>query len=144
MENPTLVGCIQTLNDTIQTRFFYVNKAENDVRDVTLELCKRVDDFNETTKAIRETGEYAMTIPYEYKNGMAEYSFGCGLSHYLQENVFGDLVERSTTAFTFPLTDCRIAMYTPSDVKDILSCKGVFDKGIEGALRERYGFQETN
>ena len=143
MEKSVLVGCIQTLKNTIRTRFFFVDKSANEVRDVTLELCQRVDDFNKKAQAIRDTGEYAMLIPYSYNNGMAEYSFGCGLSHYLQENVFEDLVERSEKPFSFPLTDCRISMYVPSDVKSILSCKGVFDSGIEDALRERFGIQKT-
>lgn len=143
MKNQTLVGCIQTLNSTIRTRFFYVSKEENEVRDVTLELCQHVDDFNEKAQAVRDTGEYAMLIPYSYNNGMAEYSFGCGLSHYLQENLFEVVVERSEKSFSFPLTNCRIDMYVPSDVKSILSCKGVFDSGIEDSLRKRYGLQKT-
>jgi hypothetical protein len=142
MQKHMLIGCIQTLNSVIRTRFFYVNQETSEIKDVTLELCNAIEDFNEHAKKIRDTGEYSMLIPYQYKNGMAEYSFGCGLSHYLQDSEFETIVSRSTKELSFPLVECRISMYTPSDVKHILSCRGVFDMNITQSLKERYGLQE--
>lgn len=142
MKNSLLVGCIQALNKTIKTRFFYVNPDNNELRDVTYELCNSIKDFNAIAQASRDNGTYSMLIPYTYKNGMAEYSFGCGLAHYLQEDVFEELAKRSVKELSFPLTDCRISMYTPSDVKSILSASGVFDVRIEDSLRGRFGMKK--
>jgi hypothetical protein len=142
METAILVGCIQTLNSVIRTRYFYVNQETCEVRDVTIELCRTIADFNTHAKELRKKDEYSMVIPYQYNNGMAEYSFGCGLSHYLQETEFEKLVERSKKPLSFPLTECRISMYTPSDVKHILSCRGVFDASIEDALKHRFGLEK--
>ncbi|PLS19311.1 hypothetical protein CVD28_02545 [Bacillus sp. M6-12] len=142
MENHVLVGCIQTLNKVIRTRFFYVSKETNEVKDVTLELCNAIENFNDHARKIRDTGEYAMFIPYDFKDGLAEYSFGCGLSHYLQRNEFENIITRSQKELSFPLEKCRISMYTPDDVKHILSCQGVFDMNITQSLKERFGIKE--
>lgn len=143
MQNHLLIGCIKTLNyKVIRTRFFYINKESNVVKDVTLELCNAIEEYNNHAKKIRNSGEYAMLIPYHYKNGMAEYSFGCGLTHYLQQSEFENIVLRSSNELSFPLVACNIYMYTPSDVKDILNCRGVFDMNITQSLKERYNLKE--
>ncbi|MFJ8528606.1 hypothetical protein [Bacillus sp. NPDC094106] len=79
-----------------------------------------------------------MLIPYEYVNGLVEYSHGCGLAHYLQADVFKKLSEIGKDVLTFQLTDCILSMYTPSDIETILGCVGSFDLKIEDALKERY------
>lgn len=133
-----LVGCISHLKafGAIKTRFFYVDGEKNIVKDVTLELCSVIEKFNNNSKAFRKLGNYALIIPYEYKNGLAEYSHGCGLSHYLQKE---QMIELSKlTELSFPLQECSISMYTPSDVKHILGCSGVFSSVIHRSLEDRY------
>ncbi|MEK5209262.1 hypothetical protein [Psychrobacillus sp. FSL H8-0510] len=141
-----LIGCINKLEQVIQTRYFYLNQETGAVKDVTLELCESIDSFNEAAREKRDNNEYALIIPYEYNLGMAQYSFGCGLSHYLQADQF-ILIERRHNAagktLSFPLFKCRISMYVPSDIKDILECTGVFDPSIQEALRARYVKQLT-
>lgn len=135
-----LVGCINSMKvvGAIKTRFFYLSMETKEVRDVTRELSYAIDKFNEEAKKIRETGEYSMLIPYDYVDGLVEYSHGCGLSHYLQENVFERLEEVGKDILTFPLMGCTLSMYTPSDVKNILGCVGSFDLNITDALREQF------
>lgn len=139
MKTKILVGAINYLKPfgAIRTRYFYVNPEEGEVKDVTLELYQAIEKFNENARKIRETGKYSLIIPYEFKSGLVEYSHGCGLSHYLQENTFEDIVKLSPN-LSFPLTECRISMFTKSDVKDILECKNVFDEKIFTALKERF------
>lgn len=135
-----LVGCISSLNPIgkIKTRFFHLDSQTGDIKDVTLELCKVIKIFNEKAKQVRDTGAYAQLIPYDYKDGMASYSHGCGLTHYLHTDTFEELVKAQEKPLSFPLTECRISMFTPSDVKDILACKGVFDEKIESAIKEHH------
>jgi len=136
-----LVGCIDKINSEICTRFFFVDKKERIIKDITMELCEAINSFNEVAEEIRKTGEYSMIIPFEYQYGLAKYSFGCGLTHYLQQNVFKTIEERACNdgkLLSFPLSECYISMFTPSDVKDILECKGVFDPSIIGALENRF------
>ncbi|KXY50997.1 hypothetical protein AT268_31125 [Bacillus cereus] len=135
-----LVGCINSMKvvGAIKTRFFYLSMETKEVRDVTRELSYAIDKFNEEAKKIRETGEYSMLIPYDYVDGLVEYSHGCGLSHYLQESVFERLTEVGKDILTFPLMGCTLSMYTPADVKNILGCVGSFDLKITDALREQF------
>ncbi|PES55545.1 MULTISPECIES: hypothetical protein [Bacillus cereus group] len=135
-----LVGCINSMKvvGAIKTRFFYLSMETKEVRDVTRELSYAIDKFNEEAKKIRETGEYSMLIPYDYVDGLVEYSHGCGLSHYLQESVFERLAEIGKDILTFPLMGCTLSMYTPSDVENILGCVGSFDLKITDALREQF------
>lgn len=141
MKNHKLIGCIQSLDTKIETRYFYVNTELNEVKDVTLDLCKGIEAFNEKAKQIQSTGIYSMMIPYHYNNGMAEYSFGCGLSHYLQESIFKNL--ESVYTFDFPLSRCEMTMYTPLDVRNLLGLKSVFHPEIENELKERFGLSKT-
>ncbi len=135
-----LVGCIKSLKafGLIRTRFFFVDPENKIVKDVTEELCAAIRKFNAVAEEITKTGKYSMKIPFDFKNGIAEYSHGCGLSHYLQEREFPKLVERAGDTLSFPIQDCRISMYTPDDVKHILECKTVFDENIYESLKERY------
>lgn len=136
MNQPILVGCIDKLKENIHTRFFYVNLTEEIVKDVTQELCLAIDDYNAHATTLHANGHYALTIPYKYKNGMAVYPFGCGLAHYLQEEEFQTIENRVTTKLSFPLAACRILMYTPFDIKDILGCWTHWE--IADALESRY------
>lgn len=131
-----LIGCIATLKEEIQTRYFYMDSETKEIRDVTYPLFRAIEAFNQQANAKREAGSYAMLIPYEYDNGLVEYSFGCGLSHYLQENLFEALVQ-ADSEISFPLQECRLSMYVPSDVRDILGVTGVFDERIKEALLNR-------
>ena len=85
-----LIGCIKKCKafGEIRTRFFSLNEETNDIKDVTIDLCKAINKYNEVSYKIRENGDYSMIIPYKYKDGLAVYSHGCGLSHYLQEDTF--------------------------------------------------------
>lgn len=132
-----LIGCISTLKEAIQTRYFYLDSETKEIQDVTYPLFTAIESFNELANAKRKTGAYAMVIPYEYDNGLVEYSFGCGLSHYLQENLFEELVQ-ADGEIGFPLEACRMAMYVPNDVRHILGVSGVFDERIKEALVNRY------
>lgn len=138
MKQELLVGCIQKLGNVIQTRYFYVNPNTSEVKDVTLSLYTAIEAFNRKAHEVRSKGGYAMIIPYEYKNGLVEYSFGCGLSHYLQANVFEELVISVNGDICFPLTKCVLSMYTPSDVKDILGVSSVFSEVMGEALLKRF------
>lgn len=135
-----LVGCIKKCKafGEIRTRFFSLNEETKDIKDVTIDLCKAIDKYNEVSYKIRENGDYSMVIPYKYKDGLAVYSHGCGLSHYLQEDTFKDIVNRNNNELSFPLEKSKLYMLTPDDVKHILKCKSVFDNNIEKSLIERY------
>jgi hypothetical protein len=138
MKKHVLVGCIDKLDKVIKTRYLYVNVETDEVKDVTLPLYQAIQAFNEKAKEARDAGRYAMMIPYEYNNGLVEYSFGCGLSHYLQADVFPLLTNAFSGDIGFPLNECRLDMYVPTDVKDILEVTGVFDENIITALLKRY------
>lgn len=132
-----LIGCIEKLGNEIHTRYLYMDGETKEVKDVTYSLFVAIEKFNEKARIKRKRGVYSMVIPYDYYKGLVQYSFGCGLSHYLQESVFAEL-EQVSGGLDFPLSSCRISMYVPSDVKDILNVSGVFDERIFGALKERY------
>lgn len=102
-------------NGSIKTRFFHIN--EFGYQDVTYELCEGIKKYNSNAYQIIETGEYSLVIPIEYKNGLADYSFGCGLTHYLQESEFLNL---SNYIEEFSLETCKLVVFTPDDVKNIL------------------------
>lgn len=134
-----LIGCINNLTyNKIKTRFFYLDTNTHEVRDITIELCDAIDEFNREAEEIRANGDYSMIIPYKYKEGTAEYSFGCGLSHYLQESEFGKITHIAKEILTFPLYECDLQMLVPSDIKHILECKNAFDLNIYDALVDYY------
>ncbi|NCI19804.1 hypothetical protein EJM73_09210 [Clostridium botulinum] len=123
-----LIGCINTLTwKTIKTRWFYLDKDNNICKDVTKELALTIDNFN------RRTNNYSR-IPFEYKNGLTKYSFGCGLSHYLQEDLFKDLSNLDKSILSFDLTKCKLNMFCPKDIKHILKCKNAWSINIEESL----------
>lgn len=134
--NNMLIGCINNLTSKIiKTRWFYMDINTKQIKDVTEELYKTINKFNIRAEEIRKTGKYSLRIPYGYKNGLTEYSFGCGLSHYLQEDVLKELSKDSDN-ISFPLSKCKISMYTPNDIKNILKCKNAFDVDIKESLIE--------
>ena len=137
MKKHVLIGCIDKLDKVIKTRYFYLNRETGRVIDVTLPLYQSICAFNQAAQAKKDTGEYAMMIPYDYSNGMVKYSFGCGLSHYLQPNLFSLLISEFEGDIGFPLNECQLAMYTPHDVRDLLKVTGVFDDNIFKALAKR-------
>jgi len=109
--------------------------TENNVcKDVTEKLFSTIDKFNNEHRKIKESGKYALIIPYNYKNGLTEYSFGCGLSHYLQSDLFEELQKCGKNILDFNLTECVINMFTKDDMKHILKCKSVWDLNITEAL----------
>jgi hypothetical protein len=128
-----LVGCINKLMSIgdIETRFFYASTEEGKVKDVTENLVEAIEKFNESPSMENRLG-----IPYEYKNGVACYSYGCGLAHYLQPDLFKEIQEVSNDVLEFPLGECVMTMFTPSDIESILECKGAFDKKIKSALKD--------
>jgi hypothetical protein len=141
MNTKHLVGCINHIKPfgVIKTRFFFIDSEIEEIKDVTIELCDIISQFNAQAKELRlRTGQYSLVIPYEYKNGIAEYSHGCGLAHYLQEENFEDLIAVAPKFLSFPLQQCKMTMYTLSDVKNILNCKNVFDTKIINALKDRH------
>ncbi|PGK51128.1 hypothetical protein CN918_25400 [Priestia megaterium] len=138
MEN-LLFACMRNRTaKEIRSRFLFLNVKTGEIKDVTRELVKAIKKFNTHNQKLRkETGQYHLIIPYEYKEALATYSFGCGNTHYLQENYFSEIVAISDDILTFPLETCRIVVYSPEDIKHILGCKNAFDENIEEALLER-------
>lgn len=131
-----LIGCINNSScKVIKTRWFYLDKKNNTCKDVTKELFLTIDEFNEKQKRIINT-YHIFTIPYEYKNGLTEYSFGCGLSHYLQEDLFGKLNKVGKNILTFNLAECNLQMLTKNDINNVLNCKNSWDLNIEESLIE--------
>lgn len=131
-----IIGCINNLTwETIKTRWFYLDDKNNICKDITKELYLVINKFNVNQKLKSEkTNDYAITIPYKYKNGLTEYSFGCGLSHYLQEDLFKQLQKTGKDILSFNLSKCNIKMFTPHDIKHILKCKNAYDINIEECL----------
>ncbi|EQB4341421.1 hypothetical protein ACYJ2U_001805 [Clostridium botulinum] len=132
--NKKLIGCINTLTwKTIKTRWFYLDKENNICKDITKELTLTIDNFNDNQNLkSKQTNSYFVEIPYKYKNGLTEYSFGCGLSHYLQENLFKDLSDKNILSFN--LEECKLDMFCPKDIKHILKCENAWSIDIEEAL----------
>ncbi|WP_442637895.1 hypothetical protein [Rossellomorea marisflavi] len=135
MKKHVLVGCIEELDTTIRTKFIFLDKEKGEAKDVSLPLFYAIDRYNNRPN----DGSYYTRIPFQFNRGLVEYSFGCGLSHYLQENLFED-IEASLNGFdmTFPLSDCRLSMLTPSDLTGILEVKGVHDDGLLDAIKNFY------
>lgn len=115
MNRKILIGCINNnlgRSNTIKTRFFTLDDAG--LKDVTEDICCGVN-----AKKISN---------FKYNKGLANYSFGCGLSHYLQNdnlNLIG-------------LNGYKIEMFTLKDIKHILKCKNAFDDNIKIALNKYY------
>lgn len=137
-EQYVLAGCIQSLTSTkIRTRFFFIDSKNGTIQDVTNELCQAIETYNKYAKSLRSKGYYAVIIPFRYKNGLAEYPFGSGLSHHLQEEMLEEISTHGQP-LSFPLAKCMINMYAPIDVKYFLGCKDVFDDKIEKSLMKRF------
>lgn len=100
-----LIGCINNKSwKVIKTRFFLIDG--NKIEDVTEKICKKVNEEKISN--------------FKFNNGLANYHFGCGLSHYLQDDNLDKI----------GLDNTIIEMFTLNDVKSILNCKTVFDEDI--------------
>ncbi|HDF2702580.1 TPA: hypothetical protein PC562_000316 [Clostridioides difficile] len=110
--NKYLIGCIGNClrsMKAIKTRFFLIDN--NNIEDVTLKLCKGVEHI----------------APFRYKYGLANYNFGCGLSHYLD-------TYNLNTVNGLDLNNTHLIMLTLNDLKNIVGCKTVFDIDVEEKL----------
>lgn len=110
-----LIGCINNKlgrTNTIKTRFFLLE--DNNIKDVTENICCLVNSNKISS--------------FKYDKGLANYSFGCGLSHYLQNDNLPKI----------GLNNTRIEMFTLNDIKYILKCKNAFDINITEAIKEYY------
>lgn len=140
MTRPILVGCIEEIRKSIfHTRFFYLDSTRTEARDVTEELCYAIDVHNQQVQTYKDiSGGYAMSIPYTLDDGLATYSFGCGMTHYLQENVFEEIYLSNDSQLSFPLTACRLTTLAKDDLRNILHVKSVWDAEISDALLDYY------
>ena len=140
MEN-LLIGCMFSRSwEQIKTRFIFLNIQSGEIKDVTKELVDAINKYDENGKKLKkETGRYYLPIPYVYnaKKGLAVYPYGSGNTHYLENDCFADIVKAANDILTFPLETCRIIVYAPEDINNILECEDAFDKNIEEALLER-------
>ena len=84
MENKKLYAVIKTSTKTIKSKWFTVENGQ--VKDVTTDLFLDVVNYNNDVNTFTK-------IPYSFKDGFITYSFGCGLTHYLQD---GNLEEVTT------------------------------------------------
>lgn len=132
-----LVGCINSMEyfGEIKTRFIYI--SEEEIKDVSDELCAAINDFNKVQKTSSEN-QRLTAIPYAFKDGLAVYSHGCGLSHYLQNHSFKDIEEASKKELSFPLSDCSLYILTPDDIKNLLDCKDAWDLTIKDKLYSHF------
>ena len=81
-----LIGMIQDLGPRwIKTRWVFADLKAGELRDVTAELCESIMIYNEQQ---RQASQAYAQIPYEYQTRLAQYPFGCGLSHYLQSDTY--------------------------------------------------------
>lgn len=109
-----LIGCINNdlkRSNTIKTRFFLLEGTQ--IKDITQKLCAGTKEI--TT--------------YKYNKGLANYPFGCGLSHYLQNDNLNKVKGLNLKGFD-------IMMFTLNDLKTILKVKDAFDNNIEKSLLE--------
>ncbi|HHT7008826.1 TPA: hypothetical protein ACTZ3A_001397 [Bacillus cereus] len=133
-----LIGCINEIGNgykATKIRFFYISFESNLIKDVTKELFELYSLFNRSTKAIRKLTKADIYMPYQYEEGLLVLGYG---TEFLTEEILKDLALIGNEILTFPLKLCRVNMYPPSSVRDILGCEDVFDLKIEDALmRER-------
>lgn len=129
-----LIGCIDTLTfKTIKTRWFYFDAETNIVKDITSELCHAIKKFNERAEKSRDNEtDYVFKIPYVYIHGLSKYSFGSGLSNYLQNEHLYDLAKLGK--FDFDISDCIISMFTKADLRNH-GIKTVWQEDIADRIR---------
>lgn len=117
-----LVAVLETLTfKTIKAKFYLVGEK---VENVTEDLYAGVQEYNKiaTTK-----------IPYSLKNGVITYSFGCGLTHYLQQS---NLLQINMYTES-DLSNASLSVLTPDDCKNILKVTAKSDE-IQNKLLEYY------
>ena len=126
-----LVACIKKLKSDIESRFMLVDLDEGMCKDVTMELCHAIEERAEVIKGL---DGYHTPIPYEFKSPYAVYRFGCGLTHYLEEDTLQELAEYN------PMFDnVKLKALTPNDLKHILGVKNADDRDLVEALIKYYG-----
>lgn len=114
MNKHNLIAIVD-LKDTkklIQTKFFYTN--EKVLYDVTNEICQAIFKYNEEAIKIIKKGKYRLYIPIHYKNGFAEYEFGFGATHVLQQSEFFRI---NKYIKTFPLDKCHFKIFMLEDIQ---------------------------
>lgn len=137
--NHYLIACIDSVKKgTIHARFFHIDGGKGAISDVTKELCSLIDEYNEQAKVGERHGQYVMKIPYTYKNNLATYSYGCGWTHYLLDNMLPNIAFANDNRASFPIERCRITSLTKDDIFNLLNVKSVFHKDIEEGLLKYY------
>lgn len=120
------------VNGDIVTRFF--NITDEGIVDVTEALYRGISEYNEVCRDVLLEGGYKQIIPFRFKDGYIRYSFGCGLTHYFQQDQFEELSEYVTE---FDLNNATMSVLTPDDFK-MLFKKKVDNPTIELDLLDYY------
>lgn len=125
-----LIAGIKSINPNgdIKAKFFLA--TDNDIEDVTAKLYNGINSYNESCRDELSKGRHKLIIPYRFKDGYMLYSFGCGLTHYLQDDNFEEL---NDYVKGFSLINAKLTVLTPSDFK-MLFKKTVSDSTIESDL----------
>ena len=102
--NKKIYAVVKTSTKTIKSKGFIVENGK--VKDVTTELFLDVQNYN------NKEGTFTK-IPYSFKDSFITYSFGCGLTHYLQNSNLKELTTLNVdTISVFTTTD-----FTMFDIK---------------------------
>lgn len=117
----TLYAVVNPKGNTIKSKWYKV--VDGNLEDVTLQLFSSVKDYNKSIQGLRKT-----SIPYDYANGYITYSFGCGLTHYLQNSNVGDVTQSDIKDINV-WTVSDLKMYTKgndweNDLKKALQLRG--------------------
>lgn len=119
----TLVACINNLTSSvIKAKFVLVNRENGTVEDVTSELFDTMQQAN--------TNYFNA---FKLKGSMLHYAFGCGLTHYLQNDTIEFLVKENEM-----FNNCNVEALTPNDLKNILGVKNANDPNLLNAVRDYY------
>jgi hypothetical protein len=112
----TIFAVMDVTFKDIKSKWFIVE--DDQLINVTSEVFEAVQEYNETA---------SLVIPYRYKNNHIVYSFGCGLTHYLQS----DNVSEVLTGFNVD----HISVYTKEDIENFYE-----RDSFVNALKEVSGF----
>ena len=100
-----IYAVVNVYTKTIKSKW-YVREG-NEVRDVTLDVWLAVFDYNEESVRMNRS-----IIPYEYRNDYLYYSFGCGLTHYLNDRNVNEVLGEMNV-------EC-IRVYTPREFQELV------------------------
>lgn len=126
-----LVACIKTLGTrTIKTRFVLVDTKTEECTDVNVALYEAIKKRGEE---IKKQGKYATPVLYEYKEPYMVYSFGCGLTHYLEDDILEELAKYDSL-----FEGATVSALTPNDLKHILGVKNADDERLKEAVLKYY------